>query len=254
MPSLFVSLQDKFETRKRKLLSTASSCRNLVRVTGQLVQLADSSFLRKPPKTTSRREVDRDRRRRAHRCCSSTWMSTSTPTPARSSSRTAPAARCRGELPHPPLPRGTGSHRHPLPASTTSATRASRWRSRRASTAKAIEAWMGHSSINVTLDRYGYLFPELDPRHRRAPSTPSGEPPECAKPRASRRREGHEFDRTSRVPVAAASEVVRFQGVGSRARTCSGKLLHGDCMRRRRPNAQTVRWFLEIRYAGAARP
>ena len=27
---------------------------------------------------------------------------------------------------------------------------------------KAIQARMGHSSINVTLDRYGHLFPELD--------------------------------------------------------------------------------------------
>jgi len=27
---------------------------------------------------------------------------------------------------------------------------------------KAIQTRMGHSSINVTLDRYGHLFPELD--------------------------------------------------------------------------------------------
>lgn len=27
---------------------------------------------------------------------------------------------------------------------------------------KAIQSRMGHSSINVTLDRYGHLFPELD--------------------------------------------------------------------------------------------
>jgi integrase len=27
---------------------------------------------------------------------------------------------------------------------------------------KAIQARMGHSSINVTLDRYGHLLPELD--------------------------------------------------------------------------------------------
>ena len=27
---------------------------------------------------------------------------------------------------------------------------------------KAIQVRMGHSSINVTLDRYGHLFPELD--------------------------------------------------------------------------------------------
>jgi hypothetical protein len=27
---------------------------------------------------------------------------------------------------------------------------------------KAIQSMMGHSSINVTLDRYGHLFPELD--------------------------------------------------------------------------------------------
>jgi integrase len=27
---------------------------------------------------------------------------------------------------------------------------------------KAIQARMGHSSISVTLDRYGHLFPELD--------------------------------------------------------------------------------------------
>ena len=27
---------------------------------------------------------------------------------------------------------------------------------------KAIQRRMGHSSINVTLDRYGHLFPELD--------------------------------------------------------------------------------------------
>jgi len=27
---------------------------------------------------------------------------------------------------------------------------------------KAIQARMGHSSINVTLDRYGHLFPQLD--------------------------------------------------------------------------------------------
>lgn len=27
---------------------------------------------------------------------------------------------------------------------------------------KAIQARMGHSSINVTLDRYGHLFPEID--------------------------------------------------------------------------------------------
>jgi integrase len=27
---------------------------------------------------------------------------------------------------------------------------------------KAIQARMGHSSITVTLDRYGHLFPELD--------------------------------------------------------------------------------------------
>jgi integrase len=27
---------------------------------------------------------------------------------------------------------------------------------------KAIQARMGHSSIDVTLDRYGHLFPELD--------------------------------------------------------------------------------------------
>ncbi len=27
---------------------------------------------------------------------------------------------------------------------------------------KAIQSRMGHSSISVTLDRYGYLFPELD--------------------------------------------------------------------------------------------
>lgn len=27
---------------------------------------------------------------------------------------------------------------------------------------KAIQARMGHTSINVTLDRYGHLFPELD--------------------------------------------------------------------------------------------
>jgi integrase len=27
---------------------------------------------------------------------------------------------------------------------------------------KAIQTRMGHSSVNVTLDRYGHLFPELD--------------------------------------------------------------------------------------------
>jgi len=27
---------------------------------------------------------------------------------------------------------------------------------------KAIQRRMGHSTINVTLDRYGHLFPELD--------------------------------------------------------------------------------------------
>ncbi len=27
---------------------------------------------------------------------------------------------------------------------------------------KAIQTRMGHSTINVTLDRYGHLFPELD--------------------------------------------------------------------------------------------
>ena len=27
---------------------------------------------------------------------------------------------------------------------------------------KAIQVRMGHSSMNVTLDRYGHLFPELD--------------------------------------------------------------------------------------------
>ena len=29
---------------------------------------------------------------------------------------------------------------------------------------KAIQTRMGHSSINVTFDRYGHLFPELDER------------------------------------------------------------------------------------------
>jgi integrase len=27
---------------------------------------------------------------------------------------------------------------------------------------RAIQSWMGHTSINVTLDRYGHLFAELD--------------------------------------------------------------------------------------------
>ncbi len=43
----------------------------------------------------------------------------------------------------------------------TSGTRAWRSPSPRART-KAIQVRMGHSSINVTLDRYGHLFPEVD--------------------------------------------------------------------------------------------
>lgn len=50
---------------------------------------------------------------------------------------------------------------------------------------KAIQTRMGHSSINVTLDRYGHLFPELDDHRRVVLGSPqSGEarekPARCA--------------------------------------------------------------------------
>lgn len=46
---------------------------------------------------------------------------------------------------------------------------------------KAIQTRMGHSTISITLDRYGHLFPELD----EAIAVSFGE--RFAEPRASRR-------------------------------------------------------------------
>ena len=46
--------------------------------------------------------------------------------------------------------------------STTFATRASLWRLPKARIRKAIQERLGHSSIRLTLDRYGHLFPSLD--------------------------------------------------------------------------------------------
>ena len=47
-------------------------------------------------------------------------------------------------------------------ASTTSGTRVVPLAIAAGAHPKAIQSRMGHSSINVTLDRYGHLFPELD--------------------------------------------------------------------------------------------
>jgi integrase len=135
--------------------------RRKVRVTEQLVRLGTGEFLRKEPKTPAARrsitiagataarlEEHLDR----YACAGPDGLvfPNSAGNPLTSSSfltnhfgpaRTATGLTCRfHDLRHTSVALAIASGAHP----------------------KAIQARMGHSSINVTLDRYGHLFPELD--------------------------------------------------------------------------------------------
>ena len=133
-----------------------------IRVTEQLVQLEDRSWLRKEPKTSAGVRSITLVAVHGDRCSPST--SSGSPlrdrtalvfpnaagNPLSSSSflthhfSKAQAARRRAcrfhDLRHTSVALAIAAGAHP----------------------KAIQARMGHSSINVTLDRYGHLFPELD--------------------------------------------------------------------------------------------
>jgi len=135
--------------------------RGKVRVTEQLVQMQDGSFLRKEPKTPSSvRSITLSaftvellvEHLRATGCNGRDDLvfTNGAGNPIASSSfltghfrkaQTAVNIRCRvHDLRHTSVALAIASGAHP----------------------KAIQARMGHSSINVTLDRYGHLFPELD--------------------------------------------------------------------------------------------
>ena len=132
-----------------------------VRVTEQLIQLDDGSFVRREPKTaagtrsitispfTAELVADQlDRfggddsnplvftNRRAARSCRRVSSPT---TSARHDAASGLACRFH-DLRHTSVALAIAGGAHP----------------------KAIQGRMGHSSINVTLDRYGHLFPELD--------------------------------------------------------------------------------------------
>jgi integrase len=142
--------RDRVEIRNRK-----------VRVTEQLVQLADGSFLRKPPKTSAGvRSVtiatatasllQQHMGQYVEPVPDALVFPNAAGNPLSSSSflthhfrkaQEATGIRCRfHDLRHTSVALAIASGAHP----------------------KAIQARMGHSSINVTLDRYGHLFPELD--------------------------------------------------------------------------------------------
>jgi hypothetical protein len=61
---------------------------------------------------------------------------------------------------------------------------------------------MGHSSINVTLDRYGHLFPELDGGIAETFGTPSARPPTDEHRSSCRRR--------SREPSSSRARSLRL--------------------------------------------
>ena len=132
-----------------------------IRVTEQLVQLDDRSFVRREPKTaagirsitlsnftTSLLSSHLDMFTRAG--VDSLVFTNGAGSPLSSSSflthHFSPAQRAAGvecrfhDLRHSSVALAIAAGAHP----------------------KAIQARMGHSSINVTLDRYGHLFPELD--------------------------------------------------------------------------------------------
>ncbi len=97
-----------------------------VRVTEQLVWLEDGSFVRREPKTAA-----------GTRSITTSGFLSNHFGPA----RRAAGLTCRfHDLRHTSVALAIASGAHP----------------------KAIQARMGHSSINVTLDRYGHHFPELD--------------------------------------------------------------------------------------------
>lgn len=135
--------------------------RRKVRVTDQLVRLRTGEFLRKEPKTPAARRSIPIARATAHALeeqvaryaspgADGLVFPNGAGQPLTSSSflthhfgpaRTAVGLSCRfHDLRHSSVALAIASGAHP----------------------KAIQARMGHSSINVTLDRYGHLFPELD--------------------------------------------------------------------------------------------
>jgi integrase len=132
-----------------------------VRVTEQLVQLEDRSFLRKEPKTSAgvrsitlspftasliAAHIDQH----ADAGADALVFANAAGRPLSASSflthhfgkaQTAASVSCRfHDLRHTSVALAIAAGAHP----------------------KAIQSRMGHSSINVTLDRYGHLFPELD--------------------------------------------------------------------------------------------
>ena len=132
-----------------------------VRVTEQLVQLADGTFLRKEPKTaagvrsitispfTAAVLADHLEANCAlgvdslvfPNAAGNPLMSSSFLTHHFAKAQRSVGLKCRfHDLRHTSVALAIASGAHP----------------------KAIQARMGHSSINVTLDRYGHLFPELD--------------------------------------------------------------------------------------------
>ena len=131
-----------------------------IRVTEQLVQLTDRSFVRRPPKTAAGRrsitvspftaDVVSEHLERSATPVRTDWCS-----------RIEPATHCLRQASIPTISSrlnlaGVSCRFHDLRHTSVALAIAA------GAHPKAIQARMGHASINVTLDRYGHLLPELD--------------------------------------------------------------------------------------------
>jgi integrase len=132
-----------------------------IRVTEQLVQMADGSFVRKEPKTgASVRAISL-----------SETMTTLLVEHTREFSAAGPDALVFSNGAGNPISSSSFLTHHFRKAQAATGVSCRFHDLRHTSVAlaiaagahpKAIQARMGHSSINVTLDRYGHLFPQLD--------------------------------------------------------------------------------------------